>query len=291
MLFLSLVEMAEALGKADEASKWADLAARLGDVHAGPDGELKLDANEFFNESHRHLSHLIGLHPFNLITIEGSEADRQRIRASVAKLEKLGTSQWCGYTWAWMSCLCARVADSEAALRHFEVFVKAFVTRNGFHVNGDQTKSGYSSMTYRPFTLEGNFIAMQAIHEMLLQSWSPTPGKRDTEIIRLFPATAWRWHDASFADLRAEGGHKVSARRERNATRWFRITAGKDGVIRLRDNFGGRTLTWTPANLNICKTGDTFEIPLRRGESVEGLLEVPAAELSSPLDAAKPLAR
>ena len=77
MLFLSLVEMAEAQGKTAEASKWADLAARLGDFHAGPDGELKLDANEFLNESHRHLSNIIGIHPFNLITIEGSEADRQ----------------------------------------------------------------------------------------------------------------------------------------------------------------------------------------------------------------------
>lgn len=233
----------------------------------------------------------MGIYPFNLITVEGSEADRQRIRASVAKWDKLGPSQWCGYSWAWMSCLRARVADPEAALRHFDVFAKAFVTRNGFQVNGDQTTSGYSSMTYRPFTLEGNFIAMQAVHEMLLQSWSPTPGKRDTEIIRLFPATGWRWHDVSFTDLRAEGGHKVSARRERNATTWFRITAGKDGLIRLRDNFGGRSPTWTPANLNVRKTGDTFEVALRRGEAVEGSLEVPTAVPSAPPDAARPLAR
>ena len=33
-----------------------------------------------------------------------------------------------------------------------------------------------------------------AVHEMLLQSWSPTPGKRDTEVIRIFPAMPWRWH-------------------------------------------------------------------------------------------------
>ncbi len=81
-------------------------------------------------------------------------------------------------------------ADAEEALRLLEIYAKAFILRNGFHANGDQTKSGYSNYTYRPFTLEGNFLAMHAVHEMLLQSWSATPGQRDTEVIRIFPATS-----------------------------------------------------------------------------------------------------
>jgi alpha-L-fucosidase 2 len=291
MLFLSLVEMAEAQGKSADAVKWADLAAKLGDFHAGPDGELKLDANQFLTRSHRHLSNLISVFPFNLITIEGSETDRQRIRASVAKWDKLGPNEWCGYSWAWMSCVRARVADPEAALHHFDVFAHAFVTRNGFHVNGDQTSSGYSGMTYRPFTLEGNFIAMQAVHEMLLQSWSATPGKRGTEVIRIFPATAWRWHNVSFTDLRAEGGHRVSAKRENNATTWCRITAGKDGTVRIRDNFGGRAPKWSPAAVNVRKSGDNFEVHLKRGESLEATFTRPSTFPAAPAGAAEPLVR
>lgn len=291
MLFLALVEMADATGDAAAAAKWSKLAAGLGDFHAAADGELLMDAKEPLNESHRHLSNLMAIYPFNLVTAEGGDDDQRRIRASVAKWDKLGPSGWCGYSWAWMSCLRARTGDPEAALRHFDVFAHAFVTRNGFHVNGDQTRSGYSSMTYRPFTLEGNFIAMQAVHEMLLQSWSPTPGKRDTEIIRLFPATGWRWHDVSFTDLRAEGGHRVSAKRERNATTWFRITAGKDGTVRLRDNFGGRAPRWSPAGLGVRKSGDLFEIPLKRGETVEAALDAPTALPPAPAGAAEPLAR
>jgi len=113
-----------------------------------------------------------------------------------------------------MSCLRARVGDGDAAARHLDVFTRAFTSRNGFHVNGDQSGEGFSNLTYRPFTLEGNFAAMQAVQEMLLQSGSPTPGKRDTEVIRLFPAVPQDWHDAAFTDLRAEGGHRVFARRE-----------------------------------------------------------------------------
>jgi alpha-L-fucosidase 2 len=124
-----------------------------------------------------------------------------------------------------MAALRARVGQAEPAVRLLDIFAKAFVLRNGFHVNGDQTKSGFSGFTYRPFTLEGNFLAMHAVHELLLQSWSPTPGQRDTEVIRLFPATPWRWPDVAFNDLRAEGGYRVSARRENNATTWFQVTA------------------------------------------------------------------
>ena len=240
MLFLSLTEMADACDKPEDVKKWSQAAIALGDYHTDAKDVLLVAAKTPLPQSHRHLSNIIGLYPFNLISCEGSKTDRQRIAASLNQWDNLGTSQWCGYSFSWMSCLRARVGDSEATLRNLDIFVKAFTLRNGFHANGDQTKSGYSTFTYRPFTLEGNFLAMQAVQEMLLQSWSPTPGKRDTEVLRLFPATPWRWHDASFTSLHTEGGHVVSAKRENNATTWLRIIAGHDGIVRIRDNFGNR---------------------------------------------------
>ncbi len=86
---------------------------------------------------------------------------------------------------------------------------------------------------------------MDAVHEMLLQSWAPDPGNSEPGAIRIFPATPWRWHEASFADLRAEGGHRVSAKRKNNATTWFRIVAGNTGPVRIRDNFGGPSRSGT----------------------------------------------
>jgi alpha-L-fucosidase 2 len=80
---------------------------------------------------------------------------------------------------------------------------------------------------------------MAAVHEMLLQSWSPRSGSGEPGTIRLFPATPWRWHTAAFEDLRAEGGHRVSARRENNATVWFRLVASRDGPVRLAEVVSG----------------------------------------------------
>lgn len=287
MLFLFLQEMADAAGSSNDAKKWADAAAALGDFHVNDQGLLLVDATTPLPSSHRHLSNIIGLHPFNLITIESGGKDRQRIAATLAQWDQLGTSAWCGYSFSWMSCLRARVGDAEAALRNLDIFCKAFVLRNGFHVNGDQTGSGFSGFTYRPFTLEGNFLAAQAVQEMLLQSWSPTPGKRNTEVIRIFPATPWRWHDVAIRDLRAEGGHRVSARRENNATTWLRVEAGSTGEVRIRDNFGGRTPQWSIEGVK--KVGDNFLMTLEKGQTVEAKLAKPDAVPAEPANRAEPV--
>ncbi|MFV1965538.1 MAG: glycoside hydrolase N-terminal domain-containing protein [Pirellulaceae bacterium] len=287
MLFLSLAEMADALGRAGEADEWKSLSDRLGPYHRRADDTLKLSADEDLPGSHRHLSNLMALHPFNLISVEGGEQDRRTIDATLREWDRFGTQAWTGYSFSWMAALQARVGRAEEAVRYLDLYAKAFILRNGFHANGDQTRSGFSSMTYRPFTLEGNFLAMNAVHEMLLQSWSPTAGERDTEVIRIFPAVPWRWHDVSFEGLRTEGGHTVAARRENNATTWFSLTAGRDGVVRVRDNFEKRTPSWNRRDVG--KTGHNFVVRLRKGESMTATFNTPPRIPDPPADVAKPV--
>jgi alpha-L-fucosidase 2 len=287
MLFLSLTEMASACDQPKDAAKWSSAARQLGDWHLAANDSLLLDEKTPLPGSHRHLSNLIGIYPFNLITIEGGARDRRIIAASLKQWQDFGTSAWCGYTFTWMAALRARVGEGEAAVRDLDVFTRAFILRNGFHANGDQTKSGFSGFTYRPFTLEGNFLALAAVHEMLLQSWSADPGSGDWGVIRIFPATPWRWHEATFDDLRAEGGHRVSAKRENNATTWFRVVAGRDGVLRIRDNFAGATPDWRRSG--VAKVGDNFEVTLKRGEVIEATLPRPTAIPAAPAEVAKPV--
>ena len=271
MLFLSLKEMAEATNKKGEIKKWADAAIALGDFHTRADGTLMVDAIKEMPHSHRHLSNIIGLYPFNLITKENGERDAQRIAASLKQWDSLGTSQWCGYSFSWMSCLQARVGNAEEAVKNLDIFVKAFILRNGFHVNGDQTKTGYSDFTYRPFTLEGNFLASQAVQEMLLQSWSNEPGKLNSGIIRLFPAIPSKWSDVSFSQLRAEGGYIVSATRKANRIIEFNITATKAGTVKVKDNFNSIIPRWNITGVK--KTGDVFEVRLEKGQNLKAIFE------------------
>jgi alpha-L-fucosidase 2 len=289
MLFLALAEMAQAAGETIESAAWRAAADQLGPLHTRADGVLKLNGVEDLTTSHRHLSNLMGIYPFNLLTIDGGAEQRRIIEASVADWDRLGTSAWCGYSFTWMSALRARAGQPEAALRLLDVYTHAFTLRNGFHANGDQTGSGYSGFTYRPFTLEGNFLAAAATHEMLLQSWSAEPGTGAGGVIRVFPAMPWRWHAAEFADLRAEGGHRVAARRANNATVWLKVTAGADGEVRIRDNFGGRVPAWSRPDVS--RDGADWRVTLKRGESLEATLPTPEALPAPPADLAQPVPR
>ena len=57
--------------------------------HVRADGTLRLSADADLPGNHRHLSNLMGLHPFNLITAEGGPDDaRAEILASVAAFQK-----------------------------------------------------------------------------------------------------------------------------------------------------------------------------------------------------------
>ncbi len=266
-LFASLADMANALGNGPAAAKWNDLLARMDQLSVDPaTGALKVSPTELLAVSHRHLSHLMAIHPLGTLTVEGTDEDRRAVRASLDQLEALGTSNWVGYSFAWAACMEARAGRADQAIGYLQTFVKAFILRNGFHANGDQTRSGYSRFTYRPFTLEGNFAAAQAVHEMLLQSWGGT--------IRLFPATPAAWSDVSFSDLRAEGGYTVSARRVGGQTVEVRISANSTGPVHIRDPFPDVGGVWTCGGVRhpARTTGNPpmLEFTLRKGETLVG---------------------
>lgn len=261
--FGALAEMADALGNTAAAKRWRGLLGRLDDFAVEPDTlALRLSPEESLTESHRHHSQLMAIHPLGLISVEGTERERGIIEGSLAQEARLGTRNWCGYSFSWMSCLAARAGRADLALDQLATFVKAFISRNGFHLNGDQTGGTYSNFTYRPFTLEGNFAAAQAVHEMLLQSWGG--------VVRAFPAVVEAWPDASFDRLRAEGGFIVSAQREGGKTLSVRIEATVPGTLRLRDPFGGRPAAWSRPDVK--REGADWVCTLESGAVLEGRL-------------------
>ena len=269
-LFGSLVEMSEPAGKAADARRWQGILDRLDELavegadkpDAKGDGALRLSPDESLKESHRHHAHLMAIHPLGILHVEGSPRDRRIIQASLDQIDRLGTSQWVGFAFSWYSCIAARAGAAERALENLEIFVEAFVSRNGFNLNGDYKRLGYSDFDYRPFTLEANFAAAQAVHEMLLQSWGGT--------VRVFPAVSKRWADVSFDNLHAEGGFRVSASRKAGKTRSVRIQADAGGLLRLRDPFGGKDVSWN--RKDVTRIGKDLECRLAPGEVLEGRL-------------------
>jgi alpha-L-fucosidase 2 len=222
-------QMASELGRNSEAREWREGLDRMDELAVEEGVGLRLSPDESLTESHRHHSHLMAIHPLGLVNVEGGEDHLRIIEDSLNTIERLGTLAWVGYSFSWMSCIYARTGNGDRALDYLRDFITSFTLRNGFHCNGEQTQRGLSDFHYRPFTLEGNFAAGQAVHEMLLQSW----GGR----IRIFPAVPAEWEDVSFRDLRAEGGFIVSAQRRGAVTENVIISSTVDGPLRLVDPF------------------------------------------------------
>jgi alpha-L-fucosidase 2 len=248
--------MAGSLGRQKEARQWRDHMGRLDELAVDGTG-LRLSPNESLAESHRHHSHLMSIHPLGLINVDGGEDHLRIIEDSLSTIEELGTSAWVGYSFSWMACILARVGNGDGALKYLRDFLDSFILRNGFHCNGEQTRRGLSDYHYRPFTLEGNFAAGQAVHEMLLQSW----GGR----LRIFPAVPEEWEDVSFWDLWGEGGYAVSATRSGGTTKEVLVRATVDGMLRLKNPFGKATFE-SDVEVNI--VGEELRYNMSAGQSI-----------------------
>ncbi len=263
-IFAANGEMAAELGQ--DAEQWTDSLKGLEALDTDPaTGALTFARGFPFNVSHRHFSHAMAIHPLGLLTVDGTDEDRRTIAATLEQIERQGTSAWCGYSFSWFAAMNARAGRADKALDYLKKYERGFIGPNGFHLNGDQSGTGLSSFRYRPFTLEGNFLAMQAVHEMLLQSWGPI-GRPGT--VRVFPAVPESWRDVSFRDLRAEGALRVSARREGGRAVWVRIVAERPGRVLLRDPFAGHNPVWAGIRPTRSEQGWTADLP--EGGELEG---------------------
>jgi hypothetical protein len=240
-LYGATEEMARELGLVREAEAWRKAANEWPQlVVAELDGKLLVAPGVPLQESHRHFSHLMAIHPLGLLSWE-RDSDRRTIAASLADLERLGTDYWCGYSYSWFGNLWARARNGDKAAAALRTFASCFCLPNSFHANGDQSKTGKSKFTYRPFTLEGNFAFAAGIQEMLLQSQGG--------MIRIFPAIPDSWQDVSFTRLRAEGAFVVSASMKGGKLISLEVVSEQGGKLRLENPFRGHRFSVRGASI------------------------------------------
>lgn len=203
----------------------------------------------------------MAIHPLGLVDWSGGEGAQRTIRAALAELDRLGPDWWCGYSYSWLGNLAARALDGGKAAAALKVFAECFCLPNSFHANGDQCQKGHSKLTYRPFTLEGNFAFAAAVQEMLLQSHAGA--------VRVFPAVPASWKDAGFVSLRARGAFLVSAERREGDVRKVRVTSEKGGRLRLEIPFAESAFRVSGLGSDRVRVeGRVLEADMRPGETL-----------------------
>ncbi|MBS1667769.1 MAG: hypothetical protein JST58_10360 [Bacteroidetes bacterium] len=219
---------------------------------------LTVSPGQNLDQSHRHMSPYMAIYPLCLLDINRAE-DSDIIKKSIRHIESLGTREWCGYSFSWMASLYARAKEADSAVRQLQIFASNFCSPNSFHLNGDQKGGQYSSFTYRPFTLEGNFAFAQGVHELLLQNHG--------DLIEIFPAVPDGWKDVSFKTLRTEGAFLVSAKKINGVAMEVKIFSEKGGKLKVKLPFK----TWVVGGIERSKVKanrEIVEMQTSKGETI-----------------------
>lgn len=204
-LFSHVAEAAKVLGRDTEfAKECLDMRSRLLPIQIGKRGQILEWRKDWDSpkDKHRHVSHLWGLYPGNLITLETPEL----YKAARETLRWRGDNAT-GWSMAWKICFWARLHDGDHAMKLINNFI-TLIDSNNNEAKGNGGLYPNMLCAHPPFQIDGNLGFTAAIAEMLLQN--------DKDGTATLPALPKAWRRGFVKGLRAKRNKTIKHLEWRN---------------------------------------------------------------------------
>ena len=188
-LYEDCITAAETLGVDEDLVKtWKENQSRLAPIEVGDSGQIK----EWYNETtlgsigdrgHRHMSHLLGLFPGDLISVDNDTY----MDAAIVSLTDRGMEST-GWGMGQRINSWARTGKGDKAYQLIQTLFKKGIYPNMWD-------------THSPFQIDGNFGYTSGVNEMLMQS--------NMGYINILPAIPDEWSDGSVDGIVARGNFEI----------------------------------------------------------------------------------
>ena len=189
------IKSAKILGVDSElCDKWSEMQRKLPPLAIGLDGRLlewEIEREEI-EPGHRHIAHLYGLHPSNIINpIDAPKQYEAAIKSLDYRLAQGGGHT--GWSRAWVACFFARIGNPDKVWEHLRGVIKEFTSITLLDLCPWRE-------TY-VFQIDGNLGAVAAILESIVQYWG---GK--VHLLRALPKA---WENGKLSGVKVQGGHEL----------------------------------------------------------------------------------
>ncbi|GAB2600184.1 glycosyl hydrolase family 95 catalytic domain-containing protein [Pseudactinotalea suaedae] len=260
--------LGEAVDVLDEAvdPRWARVAKevpRYTRADAAAPERIALWHGQDLDRSHRHHSHLAGVHPFG--TLDPSGEDRAVVSATLRRWVEMGTGEWCGWSYPWAAIIAARCGQVDAAVAYLHWWREVFTNiGDGTLISADFVGTCLHDRAHpmgfkggvedEVMQIEAGMGAMAAVCELLVQ--------QRPNGLYVLPGIPRGWREADFDGIWTEGGFRIGATLSGGAITQIRVIATRAEQLRLHTG-------WHLVHVDgVAVAGGVVDRKLSRGEAL-----------------------
>lgn len=244
-LFKNTIKGAKALGIDSDYQQQLQAALnRLRPYHIGKRGNLLEWYHDWDDQDwqHRHQSHLLGLYPFQQISVNKTP----ELAAAATKTLEIKGDNSTGWSTGWRINLWARLHRADKAYQIYRkllTYVSPEIYKDSKHRSGGTYPNLFDA--HPPFQIDGNFGGTAGVCEMLMQC--------DGETMDLLPALPREWKAGEMKGLKARGNYGVSLAWNNGKLTRATITSKNDGNLTVNYNGKQKVLTFKAGETKIIK--------------------------------------